>query len=212
MTLPIVLLIVVVLICGSSSSVSARPPKPGPIKCYGYGENAVGGPPSTPANRITCCQDFTYSTGVTKTYCTDCDNTQPPSNCSPRYQLASTNALPSSGNNTRTITNGQTGSPNRLGTVLPSGSNNTGAPPALSITKEHNTASPNVLSSSGNPSTNTGSTTNQNQQTSGHHHKGEPNEGTSSAENSQGSSSNDGNTNSNPSSGRGDNHNNNNKN
>jgi hypothetical protein len=83
----------------------------------------------------------------------------------------------SSGNNTGGVTNGQTGPPNRLGTVLPSGNNNnTGTPTALTSTKEHNTASPNVLSSTGNtgnPSTNDGQ--NQNQQTSEHHHKGEQN-------------------------------------
>ena len=104
----------------------------------------------------------------------------------------------SSGNNTGGVTNGQTGPPNRLGTVLPSGNNNnTGTSTALTATKEHNTASPNVLSSTGNtgnPSTNDGQ--NQNQQPSEHHHKGEQNGGTSSNGNSQ-----RGNTNNNPSSG-----------
>lgn len=65
--------------------------------------------------------------------------------------------LPSSGNNTGLMTNGQTGPPNHLGTVLSSGSNNnTSTLPTKTITKEHNTASPNVLSSTGNPTTNTG--------------------------------------------------------
>jgi hypothetical protein len=102
----------------------------------------------------------------------------------------------SSGNNTGGVTNGQTGPPNRLGTVLPSGTNNnTGTPPALTVTKEHNTASPNVLSSTGssNPSASNG----QGQQPSGHHHKDEQNGGgTSSTGNSQ-----SGSTNNNPSSG-----------
>jgi uncharacterized membrane protein YgcG len=64
--------------------------------------------------------------------------------------------LPSSGNNTMGLTNGQPSLPGRLGTVLPSSGNNTGTLPAQTITKEHNTASPNVLSSTGNPTTNTG--------------------------------------------------------
>lgn len=104
--------------------------------------------------------------------------------------------LPPSGNNTSGVTNGQTGPPNRLGTLLPSGSNNdTGTPPALTVTKEHNTASPNVLSSTenSNPSTSTG----QGEQSLGHHHhKGEQNGGgTSSTGNTQ-----SGSTNNNPSS------------
>jgi hypothetical protein len=88
----------------------------------------------------------------------------------------------SSGNNTGGITNGQTGPPNHLGTV-PSSNNNTVTPPALTLTKEHNTASPSVPSSeNSNPSTNTG----QDQQSSGHHHKGEQNGGgTSSTGNTQ---------------------------
>jgi hypothetical protein len=107
------------------------------------------------------------------------------------------NFFPSSGNNTGGTTNGQTGPPNRLGTVLPSGNNNnTGTPPALTVTKEHNTASPNVLSSTENSNPNT--STGQGQQSSGHHHhKGEQNGGgTSSTGNTQ-----SGSTNNNPSSG-----------
>jgi hypothetical protein len=110
--------------------------------------------------------------------------------------------LPSSGNNTGLISNGQTGPPNHLGTALPSSGNNThtGALPASTVTKEHNTSSPKLLNSAENPA---------NQQTSGHHrHKGEQNSGTSSIGNSQsGSSSNSGNTNSNPSSGESNNNN-----
>ena len=99
-------------------------------------------------------------------------------------------ALPPS-NNTGGINNGQTFPPNRLGNALPP-SNNTGAPPALSVTKEHNLASPKILNSqqpticpnglapdtNGNcpptPNTNQlgGSASNNNNPTSGHHHKG----------------------------------------
>jgi hypothetical protein len=102
----------------------------------------------------------------------------------------------SSGNNTGGAINGQTGPPRNLGTELPLGSNNnTGTPPALTVTKEHNTASPNVLSSTGN--SNPSASNGQSQQPSGHHHKGEQNGGgTSSTGNSL-----SGGTNNNPSSG-----------
>ena len=98
-------------------------------------------------------------------------------------------ALPT-GNNTGGITNGQTGPPSRLGNALPP-TNNMGALPALTITKEHNLASPKILNSrqattcpnglppgaNGNcPTTTTtnqqdGSAQNNNPQ-QGHHHKG----------------------------------------
>jgi hypothetical protein len=67
----VVSFLLVTLIFGTSAS--AKPIKKGPIHCGGYGENSA-----TPAQQITCCQEFTYSNGVTKTYCTACDNTQPP--------------------------------------------------------------------------------------------------------------------------------------
>ena len=53
----------------------------GAISCGGYGNDPV----NNPAKRITCCQTFTYSDGVEVTYCAACDNTDPPSNCDPRY-------------------------------------------------------------------------------------------------------------------------------
>ncbi|NAL78519.1 hypothetical protein [Nitrososphaera sp. AFS] len=93
----------------------------------------------------------------------------------------------SSSNNTGLITNGQTIPPSRLGNVHPSGSNNnTGTQPANIITKEHNPASPKVLSSTGNA----GNPMGQNQRTSGH-------------QNQQSENSQSGSTNSNPSSGSG---------
>ena len=102
---------------------------------------------------------------------------------------------------TGSITNGQTGPPSRPGNALPPLSNNTGAPPALSITKEVNlarhdqkstlnsrqtTTCPNGLPPDANgncPTTSTnqqaaplqslgGSASSNNNPTSGHHHKG----------------------------------------
>jgi hypothetical protein len=94
-----------------------------------------------------------------------------------------TNALPPS-NNTSTVPPGSIfkvpqGTTNAL---PPSGNNTMSTPPALTITKEHNPASPNILSlapNATNPSNNTSALklsplTSQHQQTSGghHHHKG----------------------------------------
>jgi hypothetical protein len=53
--------------------------------CLGQGDN-----PTSPAKQIACCQDFTYSDGIEITWCSNCDNTQPPSNCGPRYVLKTT--------------------------------------------------------------------------------------------------------------------------
>jgi hypothetical protein len=134
---PVILVVVsflfVVLIC-SSTSASAKIIKQGPISC-----NPVRG---GGGYFVTCCQDFTYSNGVTKTYCTDCDNTQPPSNCSQRYEAlvggaSSTglrnpagNALPPPGNGTSTLPPGNIikvlpGTTN-AGTISTTG-NNTGS-------------------------------------------------------------------------------------
>lgn len=212
----------------------------GPITCHV--PDIPYAPPLPP--QIECCQTVTDSEGIAITYCTLCDDTEPPSNCSPRYtvhQGTTTTGVPTpptSGtlpvNNTG-VTNGQPGLPGRLGTVLPPSGNNTGSPgktsifnpignatnalpgnnntmtlppgsiikvppgtigsvtnssnntatsPPLTISKEHNPASPNLLSLTGNatnPSNNTGpvklsplTTT-----TSGghHHHKGSTSSG-----------------------------------
>lgn len=175
----------------------------GPITCRPLYTLAGNAP------HVQCCQTTTFPSGFRSTSCTTCDNTQPPSNCGPSYPgragsnptvgpTQSGNGL----NSTGAKTNGQSGLPGHLGTVLPSsGSNNTntGTLPASTVTKEHNTSSPQVLSSTENPSNN--------QQTSGHHHhKGEPNGGTSSSGNTNNNLSNGG-----TSSGKSSNSNNNKK-
>ena len=110
----------------------AKPPKLGPITCH----TGQGLPPG----QTECCQPTLSSvTGrVLLVFCTTCDDTNPPSNCSPRYLTtggaARTNVLPPSGNNTGPIANGQTGLPSSLGNALPTGNNN-GTPGKTSIFK-----------------------------------------------------------------------------
>jgi hypothetical protein len=124
--------LVVILIYGPivTFEVFAKPPKLGPITCH----TGQGLPPG----QTECCQPTLSSvTGrVLLVFCTTCDDTNPPSNCSPRYLTsggaAQTNVLPPSGNNTGPITNGQTGLPSSLGNALPTG-NNTGTPGKTSI-------------------------------------------------------------------------------
>ena len=109
--------LVVVLIYGPT--VTFAKPKLGPITCHtGQG---------LPSGKTECCQPTLSSvTGrVLLVYCTTCDDTTPPSNCSSRYLTSIGNVLPPSGNNTGPITNGQTGLPSRVGNALPPG-NNTG--------------------------------------------------------------------------------------
>jgi hypothetical protein len=38
-------------------------------------------------NNVACCQTETGKGGIEIRYCTACDNTNPPSNCLPRFQL-----------------------------------------------------------------------------------------------------------------------------
>lgn len=204
MLLVVASFLLIVLIYSSITEVDlfAKPPPKVTMTCYKSTPTAPGA-----ASAETCCQ---YVSGMSP-YCSKCQYRADGSalSCINFYpsglQRGSPSAgtalppslgtvLPSSGNNTGLASNGQTGPPNHLGTVLPSVSNNnTGTPPALTVTKEHNTASPNALSSAGNtgnPNTNTG-----------HHHKNEQNGGgTASTGNTQ-----SGSTNNNPSSGEGNN-------
>jgi hypothetical protein len=107
----------------SIPAVFARISK-GPISCTPT--NATRGGEGSTIKQIRCCQTETDSTtGVSITYCTYCDDTDPPSNCGPRYvshggdnptvgPTQSGNGLPSTG----ATNNGQTGLlPGHLGTV-----------------------------------------------------------------------------------------------
>jgi hypothetical protein len=71
----------VVLIFNHSFSVLALPPNTNPISCHIISNSASASHP----NGITeCCQRVgTYVTFGS--WCTKCDNTNPPSNCGPRY-------------------------------------------------------------------------------------------------------------------------------
>ncbi len=83
--------LVVVLIYGPT--VTFAKPKLGPITCHtGQG---------LPSGKTECCQPTLSSvTGrVLLVYCTTCDDTTPPSNCSSRYLTSIGNVLPPSGNN-----------------------------------------------------------------------------------------------------------------
>ncbi|HET7149138.1 MAG TPA: hypothetical protein VFI73_11635, partial [Candidatus Nitrosopolaris sp.] len=127
------LTVVVILSLYSIPSVSAKSSK-GPIACSPSGLTR-GGEGST-IKQVRCCQTSTDSEGITVTYCTYCDDTDPPSNCGPRFiahgggnttvgPTQTGNGLP----NTGAIPNGQTGQPDHLGTALPSSGNNTGTLP-----------------------------------------------------------------------------------
>jgi hypothetical protein len=200
----------------------------GPQSCTSH-PNQLGPSGTIGVNLTLCCQSFTDSEGIEVTYCTACDDTNPPSHCTKPFILR-----------TGGLTNGQTGLPGRLptlgytgtrgltgnppstgtapatpsnntvkqfpGSILPNKTgnvippkfpippvtvhslgNNSGTrpsgnntnPPTLTITKEHNPASPNVLSLAGNV-TNPGNSTGPvklsplTTTTSGghHHHKG----------------------------------------
>ena len=147
----------------------------GPIGCTPHGIGA-------PGPQVLCCQTETDSTtGITINWCTLCDDTEPPSNCGPRFQAhgggsptvgptQTGNGLPSTG----AKNNGQTGTPGHLGTPLPSGNNtgrlpvnnNTATVPPGSIIKvppgtigsatnppppNNNTGNPTAMKSSDNP-------------------------------------------------------------
>jgi hypothetical protein len=104
----VVLLLAVALIFSSTSQILAKPRQAGPVTCR------YGGP-----GKVMCCQDRPGAYASTVTWCTVCDYTSPPSNCSDRYcvsgctyarlagnitstLLPPTNALPPSGNSTGT--------------------------------------------------------------------------------------------------------------
>jgi hypothetical protein len=84
---PVILLVISFLVVGliyssySRSDVFAKPKVTrGQVECSGKGD------PSNPAKRIKCCQTETDNKGIEIRWCTVCDNTDPPSNCGPRYQ------------------------------------------------------------------------------------------------------------------------------
>ncbi|HET7147551.1 MAG TPA: hypothetical protein VFI73_03545 [Candidatus Nitrosopolaris sp.] len=121
--------VVVILSLYSIPAVSARISR-GPISCTPHGVGA-------PGPQVLCCQTETDSaTGISINWCTLCDDTEPPSNCGPRFQ-AHGGGNPTVGPtqpgtgfpNTGAIPNGQTGQPGHLGTALPSSGNNTGTLP-----------------------------------------------------------------------------------
>lgn len=56
----------------------------GPLKCV----DALTGSTPTPGvgEYVQCCRTETGSGGIEIRYCTNCNNTSPPSNCGPRYE------------------------------------------------------------------------------------------------------------------------------
>jgi hypothetical protein len=82
------LFLAVALIFGSygRSDVFAKPAVTrGPIECDNLFDNDI----------IRCCQTETDSKGIAIKYCTFCDNTAPPSNCTPRTQVSEIKLPPS---------------------------------------------------------------------------------------------------------------------
>jgi len=107
--------------------------------------------------RVQCCQTFKDSVECIEiTYCTNCDNTKPPSNCLPRFTQSKGGVLsPPTGNNTVTLP---------PGSIIkgPPISNSAGTPSGLSLVKALNSTSPIVFHSAGNatnPTNNTGNST-----------------------------------------------------
>jgi len=160
----LVSILAVALIIGSATEVLAKPRQAGPVTCR------FGGP-----GKVMCCQDRPgsgYNANQTVTWCTICDNTSPPSNCSDRYcvsgcafastrmSLPPTNALPPSGNNSGTPPPGSIikvppGTVNSFPT-----SNSSGTPPSLTIYNGRNPASPNIFSLAGKANNSSNSTGN----------------------------------------------------
>src|SRR6266487_4679631 len=108
--------LLLVLVCSiySKPVVLAKPVSKGPITCETVYH--PGGSPSAPSTSLTveCCQTSVDQEGIEITTCTTCDNTNPPSNCSPPYTV-------------RGVVN-PTGQPNPAGNALPP-SNNIGTLP-----------------------------------------------------------------------------------
>ena len=110
----VISLLVIVLVFSSTADVLAKPKKTS-YTCR------FGGP-----GKVQCCGDVPsprYS-GQTITYCTICDNTSPPSNCSDRYCVsgcAFANVLSPSDNNTGQLPPAHTlsSSPPALSNALP---------------------------------------------------------------------------------------------
>jgi hypothetical protein len=83
--LVVICFLFVMLICGLSFSsllyVYAKPvASKGSVSCN---LNPLAGHTTA---KVSCCQKTTYTDGTSVTYCTDCDDTKPPSNCGPRYE------------------------------------------------------------------------------------------------------------------------------
>jgi hypothetical protein len=73
-------LVIASIFSSSSSYVLAKPvASKGSISCN---PNPLAGQHTA---KVTCCQTTTYTDNTSVTYCTDCDDTKPPSNCGPRY-------------------------------------------------------------------------------------------------------------------------------
>jgi hypothetical protein len=78
-SLLVISLLAIALICSSCTKLNVFALKRGPISCK----------PPTGLDlylSVECCQDETDNKGITITWCTICNNTQPPSHCDPRYQ------------------------------------------------------------------------------------------------------------------------------
>ena len=94
----VISLLVIVLICSSysRSDVFAKGKVTrGSLDCT---SPAVNG-------REVCCQDETGSQGIVIRWCTVCDATSPPSNCSPRFNSGSVPITPPKSNDNNPPTN-----------------------------------------------------------------------------------------------------------
>jgi len=153
----------------STFHVFAKPRKSS-IDCF-----PISSGPGAPIDFVTCCQTTTYDDGIEIQKCTDCQNTDPPSICSPPYTVPPRQTVggvlpPPIGNNTVTK-GGVLAPPTDNNTVtLPPGSiikgpplsNNAGTPSGLSLAKALNSTSSVVFRSAGNatnPTNNTGNST-----------------------------------------------------
>jgi hypothetical protein len=76
--LMVIPLLAIILIFSSSATYDTFALEKSSIRCIGKGNE-------TPFKQVSCCQTWTYRGGLEIVYCTDCDNTNPPSNCGPRY-------------------------------------------------------------------------------------------------------------------------------
>jgi hypothetical protein len=118
---------------------------------------------------VRCCANITDNKGETHRYCTDCTNSDPPSNCGPRYVVERLNPPVSP------PTNALPPSPPPLSNALPPSSTSQSQQqtrcPDSSVSDANGNCPTNTNQQVGPPSNLGGSASNNNPQSANQHHK-----------------------------------------